>query len=125
MIATLLYLLVLLQLKHWYVDFVNQTMEEVNSKGIYLDWQGMKHSIKHGIGTTMCIWIIVGWESVEWAVFFGVLDYLAHYHIDWLKMNINKWRNLSVDKNEFWLWLGADQLAHQLTYIAIAGLTIL
>jgi hypothetical protein len=53
------------------------------------------------------------------AVFAALADGLFHYHIDWLKMNINRWRGLTIQDHEFWVWLGADQLAHSLTYLAI------
>ena len=49
----ILAILALLQIKHWYVDFVIQTMDEVNGKGIYGNWQGIKHSLKHGVATML------------------------------------------------------------------------
>ena len=45
--------LALLFIKHYYIDFVNQDDEEVRHKGIYLDWRGVKHSIKQGLGTVI------------------------------------------------------------------------
>jgi len=41
MIETFIFILVLLQIKHWYIDFVNQNEEEVKHKGIYFDWLGI------------------------------------------------------------------------------------
>ena len=122
MITSLLYVLVLLQIKHWYIDFVNQTDEEVKYKGDYLDWRGVKHSLKHGIGTFICLWIVTGWTNVEFAFFIGVLDFILHYHIDWIKMNYG---NRDIRTKEFWNHLGLDQMAHQLCYIGFAGLVIL
>ena len=122
MINTLLFILVLLQIKHWYIDFVNQTNEEVQHKGEYADWRGVKHSLKHGIGTFVCLWAVTGWSNVEFAVFIGVLDCILHYHIDWAKMNYG---NRDITTPQFWNHLGLDQMAHQLCYIAFAGLTIL
>ena len=55
MIDSILFLLALLFIKHWYVDFVDQTNEEVASKGIYGDPIGIGHSAKHGIATVMCV----------------------------------------------------------------------
>lgn len=122
MINTLLFILVLLQIKHWYIDFVNQTNEEVKYKGEYLDWRGVKHSFKHGLGTFVCLWVVTGWPNIEFAFFVGALDIILHYHIDWIKMNYG---NRDITTPQFWNHLGLDQMTHQLCYIAFAGLTIL
>lgn len=122
MANTMLFILVLLQVKHWYVDFPNQTQEEIKYKGVYLDWRGIKHSLKHGIGTFICLWIITGWYNIEFAFFLGALDFILHYHIDWVKMNYG---NNDIKTKEFWTHIGLDQMAHQLCYIAFAGLTVL
>jgi hypothetical protein len=50
------------------------------------------------------------------------LDFLAHYHIDWTKMNYG---NRDIRTPQFWNHLGLDQMAHQICYIFIAGLTVL
>lgn len=112
--------LVLLQIKHWYIDFVNQDMEEVNHKGIYLDWRGVKHSFKQGVGTVAALLLC----TVEpgWAVAMGMLDFLVHYHVDWMKMN---WGNRDITTLQFWNHLGMDQMAHQLTYIGIIAILVL
>jgi hypothetical protein len=117
-------LLILLQIKHWYIDFVNQSMEEVNGKGIYGNWKGLQHSIKHGIGTMICALMIFGAEYLLYAFIIGLMDFIAHYHIDWAKMNINKKFEYTVETPQFWTWLGADQLSHQLTYIGLVWLTV-
>lgn len=122
MINTLLLILVLLQIKHWYVDFVNQTDEELAHKGDYMDWRGVTHSLKHGIGTFVCLWAVTGWYNVEFAFFLGSLDFILHYHIDWIKTNYG---NRDIQTKEFWNHLGLDQMAHQLCYIGFAGLVIL
>lgn len=122
MLETILFILVLLQIKHWYVDFVDQDMEEVRHKGIYLHWLGVKHSLKQGIGTAVCLWAVTGWDYVEWSVFLGLVDFILHYHIDWAKMNYG---NRDIQTPQFWNHLGLDQMLHQLTYIAIAGFTVL
>lgn len=124
MITAMIFLLVLLQIKHWYIDFVNQDMEEVNHNGIYLDWRGVKHSFKQGIGTMWCVWVIVGgvFGDIVFAALLGMLDFIIHYHIDWMKMN---WGNRDIQSPAFWNHLGLDQMAHQLTYIAIAACVVL
>jgi hypothetical protein len=119
MIENLLLLLVLLQIKHWYIDFVNQTDEEVASKGIYGSGKGIDHSVKHGIGTMACILVVAGFPWITFAAILGLLDSIIHYHVDWIKMNYG---NRDIKTKEFWQHLGLDQMAHQICYLGIAYL---
>ena len=109
----LLIILALFQIKHWYIDFVNQSDEEVKYKGSYLDWRGVKHSLKHGVGTFGVLFLFCSFEA---SLIFGAIDFLLHYHIDWTKMNKG---NRDITTKEFWNHLGLDQMAHQLNYIGI------
>jgi len=115
--TSILLALVLLQFKHWYIDFINQTDEEVAHKGIYKDWLGIKHSVKQGVGTAICLLMVTGWTYFVYAVILGIIDAFLHYHIDWAKMN---WGNRDIKTKAFWVHLGLDQMLHQLTYIGIA-----
>jgi hypothetical protein len=116
MIEAALMLLVLLQIKHWYIDFVDQDMEEVNHKGIYLHWLGVKHSLKQGLGTYICVAAVVGAEYWIFAMIIALLDFVIHYHTDWAKMN---WGNRDIQTPQFWAHLGLDQMVHQVTYIIL------
>lgn len=120
MLNELFLFLILLQIKHWYVDFVNQTNEEVVSKGIYGDRAGINHSAKQGIGTFLAVLFVAGFPYIAWAGILGGIDFVLHYHIDWAKININKKYHYTVQDKQFWMWLGLDQLAHQVTYLALA-----
>ena len=109
-------ILVLLQIKHWYVEFVNQTNVEVASKGIYGDGPGINHSAKQAIGTLLAIVLVVGTPYIAYAAVLAFVDFVLHYHIDWIKMNYG---NRDIRTPAFWNHLGLDQMAHQLTYIFI------
>jgi hypothetical protein len=109
--------LVLLQIKHWYVDFVNQSAIEVQGKGTYGEFHGMMHSAKHGIGTVVCALLVTGYTYLIFAFILGLIDALTHYHIDWVKMNYG---NRDINNPTFWNHLGLDQMAHQIVYIFIA-----
>jgi hypothetical protein len=106
--------LVLLQLKHWYIDFVNQSQSEVDHKGIYLNWLGITHSIKHAVATLAIVLCVTG--NIGIAIAAGFIDLFLHYHIDFIKM---RYGCRDVTKPLFWNQLGFDQLVHQLTYIGI------
>ena len=115
--TAILTLLIFLQIKHWYIDFVNQSDEEVKSKGIYGDVPGMMHSIKHGVGTVLAVLAVAGYPYIIYALLLGLFDFVTHYHIDWTKMNYG---NRDIKTKAFWNHLGLDQMAHQLVYILIA-----
>ena len=114
---TAFFILVLLQIKHWLVDFVLQTNEEIRWKGQYLDWRGVKHSVKHGVTTGLVLAIMN--IDISVALLLALLDFAAHYHIDWIKMN---WGNQDIRTPQFWQHFGLDQLAHQLTYVGIVAI---
>jgi Protein of unknown function (DUF3307) len=120
MFTSLYVLLAALFIKHWYIDFVNQSQEEIIGKGIYGNAYGVMHSIKHGVATAIIMLFFV--FNFEIAVLVGFLDFLIHYHIDWLKTTINNRYGYTTEQPKFWLWLGADQLAHSLTYLWIVWL---
>lgn len=116
MSVELITLYILLQIKHWYIDFAAQTKIELENKGIYGNVRGMTHGIKHGIATLMCILAITGQGYFIYAFILAIIDSIVHYHIDWLKMNYG---NRDINTPEFWNHLGLDQMFHQLTYLFI------
>jgi hypothetical protein len=122
MFDSIFVLLGLLFIKHWYIDFVNQSMEEVTGKGIYGNAHGIMHSLKHGVATfiIMCFFL----NDFPFSVIIGFIDFAIHYHIDWAKININKKYNYTAENPKFWAWLGADQLAHSLTYLWIVWMIV-
>ena len=84
----ILLLTFLFVVKHFLFDYVWQTQEEIDHKGTYLDWRGVTHSVKHGIGTGVVL-LVLG-AGIEFAWLYIALDFLIHYHIDWLKMNATR-----------------------------------
>jgi hypothetical protein len=108
----------LLLIKHFYVDFVHQTVEHVQYKGVYGHPKGMEHSAWHGILTALVFWI---WVPITHAVLIGLIDFFLHYHIDYVKMRYGE-RNFST--KTYWIHFGLDQLAHNLTYILLILITI-
>ena len=117
-VGIILTILVLFQIKHWYVDFVDQTEEEVKYKGVYLDWRGMRHSIKQGLATML---ILLFFLPTEFAVFLAMIDFVIHYHTDFVKMHYG---NRDIKTKAFWAQLGLDQMVHQLSYLLIVFLIL-
>ena len=121
MIEAILVTLILLQIKHYYVDFVNQSDDEIRCKGIYGDSIGLGHSVKHGVGTALCLLAVVGFDYMGFCIVCGMIDFVVHYHIDYIKANYGK-RDITSPK--FWNHLGLDQMCHQITYLVIVYLMV-
>ena len=119
MYNTIFVILALLFIKHWYIDFVDQTEEEVKWKGTYFDWRGVKHSVKHGIATALVMSFFV--YSIEDMVILGFIDFILHYHIDYCKI---KFGNRDITTPAFWAQLGLDQLAHAFTYLWLVWILV-
>lgn len=114
----LIVFLIVLQLKHFYLDFIDQTEKELKYKGVYFDIRGMTHSIKHGVCSFFCALIVLDLEMYYFmlSVLVGMLDFILHYHIDYIKSSRGP---KDMNSKEFWIWFGGDQFAHQLTYILL------
>jgi hypothetical protein len=115
----ILILLLLLQIKHCYADFVIQTYAQTVRKGIYRDPIGISHSVDH-IWTSMVALLIFSFfyptdpVTVVWLCF---VEGILHYHIDFIKVHYGSKDNT---KPVFWAQFGYDQLAHQITYLMMA-----
>jgi hypothetical protein len=107
----------LLGIKHFIADFVLQTNRMVEEKGIYLKAHGIYHSAIQAAGTFLAL----AWIHPALGLVFGIFDFLAHYHIDWAKMKINRHFGYTPKDDRFWVLLGLDQLLHYLTYVLIIG----
>ena len=113
----ILIILTWLQIKHWIVDFVLQSNEQVKYKGVYGHPTGITHSLEHVIGTLAALFIASFYASglyVGWIILAAIVDGIVHYHIDWLKMNYG---NRDITTPQFWNHLGLDQMAHQICYL--------
>jgi len=49
-------------------------------------------------------------------------EFIVHYHVDWSKEQTLRRMKLTTADAWYWRIYGADQLAHQLTYVVIAAL---
>jgi hypothetical protein len=114
MFDSIFLLFTLLFVKHWYIDFVNQSDVEVKGKGIYGNRDGIMHSFKHGAATAVIVFLFV--LDPFFAVLLGLIDFLIHYHVDYCKM---RYGNRDITTKAFWAQLGLDQLAHYMTYLFI------
>jgi len=109
--------LALLLIKHFICDFVLQTARHVQFKGIYGHPAGLEHSGVHILGTLPCLWFIgATWPAIA-AI--SVVEFAIHYHEDWFKEQMVKRNMWGFTDHQYWIALGADQLVHHLTYVAM------
>ena len=120
---TMLVILVILHIKHWYADFVIQTYKQTVHKGIYRDPVGISHSLDHTCASLIALGILSLFLPMSAALIIPlcIIEGILHYHIDWIKVRYGCKDNT---KPLFWNQFGQDQLAHQLTYIAMAYLLV-
>lgn len=112
----ILLLLFLLQLKHYYADFVIQTYQQTVRKGIYRDPVGISHSLDHTWTSMIVLLIFSFFHPLETSIILllPIIEGIIHYHIDWTKVHFGC---KDLTKPLFWNQFGQDQFAHQLTYI--------
>ncbi|HEY7457441.1 MAG TPA: DUF3307 domain-containing protein [Xanthobacteraceae bacterium] len=118
-VQLLLLALLVLQLKHFVADFLLQTPYQFLNKGTYGHPGGFIHAGIHALGSVLAFFVITPRLGLGIAIVIG--EFIAHYHIDWLKENTVKRQQWVFPQSEFWWTFGADQALHQLTYLVIAA----
>ena len=110
----ILALLALLQVKHAIGDGPLQTSRMVHEKGFYGLRGGLLHATVHDAGTLLAL-LVFGL-----ALALAAAEAVVHYHVDFFKESLARRKGWTQDKPVFWWALMADQMIHQLTYLAIA-----
>ena len=107
-------MLILLFIKHFIADFVLQTNKTAKSKHKYLY---LSHSMNHGLLT---FGIAVMFVDLYTAFSLSCLDFAIHHNVDYIKVKLSK-KYTQADRL-YWIYFGADQLLHSLTYVLIVYL---
>ena len=115
-----LIIITLLFTKHFVIDFPLQPKYQYSNKGTYGHPGGLLHAALHLMGTFMCFALYT-----KYAILYGLLDAVIHYHIDWAKVNITKKTGWGpTTHEEFWWLMGLDQFLHALTYIGLVSILL-
>ena len=119
----ILLLLLLLQIKHCYADFVLQTYMQTVKKGVWLDPIGISHTVDHVYCTliALLIFCFVVPISAGAILLTAFVEGIVHYLVDFTKV---KYGSKDNTKPLFWTQFGLDQLAHQATYLAMVAYLI-
>jgi hypothetical protein len=101
----------LLTIKHTICDLAIQRLFPADKK-FYFNPPAHTHYFHHGFGSFL-VGLMFG---VPFAVAIGVIDYFAHWHIDYVKTLIKNHFELTTDNNAFWVLQSIDQALHFATY---------
>lgn len=117
--ATNVLLLVLaLQAKHLLADFYLQNAFMLSGRGAYLHPGRALHCLVHAALTLVVLFIFGMGTGAILAV--ALIEFVAHFHIDWGKAQVLARRNLGPNDAGYWHATGVDQALHQATYVLIA-----
>lgn len=109
--------LILFQIKHYLGDFQFQTGWMATNKGRYGHPSGIVHAGLHGaLSLPILLWFALPWQM---ALGLALAEVVLHYHIDWAKARRVRDAEVTDTDPRFWHYLGLDQAAHQLTYVAL------
>jgi len=87
-------------------------------KGVWLDPIGISHSLEHGYCSLVALLLfsVFFTVSVQTIILIVLAESVIHYLVDYTKV---KYGIKDNTKPLFWTQFGLDQLAHQLTYVAM------
>lgn len=118
-----IFLMMLLTVKHFIFDFLCQTPYMLEHKGTYGHPGGVMHAVTHACGTfivfalVFLLWANNAFIGVVFGFVLGLLDGVLHYHIDYVKVHLSK--NLTPADHQFWVYVGLDQALHMITYLIL------
>lgn len=107
-------ILALLFFKHFLADFCWQTDRMLRDKGHFWRIGGLQHAGLHGALTYV---ILMHFLNLQACVILAAFDAVVHYFIDWGHRRIAV--RMTPDSNQFWMWIGIDQLVHATVYLGI------
>nr|TFG52325.1 MAG: DUF3307 domain-containing protein [Hyphomicrobiales bacterium] len=114
--------LTLFQVKHFVADFVVQTEYQWRNKGTYGHPGGFVHAGIHAAGSLLAVWALGA--PLGALILVVIADFTIHYHLDWCKERFNRQFKLSHVDALYWVSFGADQLLHQMTYLAFIWMIV-
>ena len=131
-----LLLITFLLIKHFICDWLLQSNfpYQFSNKGTYGHFGGLLHSGIATLGSLVAFIVWTGFivpssslalclillliSSKIWLVLFA--EFAFHYHVDWLKVNLNRWFQLNMTKDAgYWNLIGVDQMLHSLSYVTM------
>ena len=108
--------------KHMIADYYLQYSWMIKDKGNYNAIGGIAHSGLHAIFTFIILYLFgLGF----WLpLLLAGLDYVLHYHIDYIKSNIWRKNNYGPNDQMYWIVHGTAQFLHMMTYVLIIWIVL-
>jgi hypothetical protein len=124
MLATVVLLLVGLELKHFIADYLLQSSIILAGKGNLRAPGGYIHAGIHAAGSAIVL-LLAGIALPVLLVLIAA-EFVVHYTLDYAKMHYSRNVHAATQPSRFWALHGFDQLTHHLTYavmiyVAVAG----
>lgn len=119
-VATVLILILLLELKHMFADFYLQTQKMLSGRCDYLHMGRAQHAAIHAAGSVLVL-LLMGCPS-WFLIIIPIVEWVAHYHIDFWKGHHTHCKQLNPSQGAFWRAVGFDQFLHHATYIGMAAI---
>ena len=110
------------QVKHFVADYLLQPPWLIRGKGHFDCAGGYVHAGIHVVGSIPAL-LLAGLPIVPLLMFMAA-EFIVHFAIDHIKARISMGSAKGPTTASYWALHGADQLIHQLTYLAMAGLAI-
>lgn len=113
---TELILFFLLLCKHAIADLALQSRLTNGTKTDLRTPRLWTHCLDHAILTFFVTLLVVGVVNAVWL---SLLDFVAHFAIDYIKSMHHKRNNIATGKGKYWTYAAVDQIAHYATYLAL------
>lgn len=105
-----------LVVKHAFCDLYFQNRKIPTDKTKYVG-ECHSHYFDHFLATLLVCYIFL--IPLEYCFFLAFVDYIFHWHIDYIKTNIIKLFKLNVSSVIYWLIQTFDQILHYCTYFLL------
>jgi len=112
-------ILFMLMCKHPVADLAVQSLRDPTTKRLYLNKGLHVHSFDHAVLT---LFVLVFFINPWLALASAILDYVAHWHIDWFKSKMLWVFDIPREGPVFWWIQTCDQISHYATYALIVYL---
>lgn len=116
-VQTVLMVLLLLQVKHMFADFFLQTPAMLADRSRLWHSGRLAHVTIHA-GLSLVIFVFGG-APLIFALLVCLAELITHYLIDLSKGLHSDKTGDGPDTSGYWRAFGMDQLAHQITYVAM------
>ena len=111
-----------LLVKHYLADFVLQPHWMLSAKGRLDAPGGYAHAAVHAVGSGIVLLACGIGAAMILAVMLA--EIVVHFAIDYAKDRYTKASDVDRNPARYWQLHGLDQLAHQMTYVVIAWVTL-